>query len=178
MASRPQRFEMALQLCFFVADTCHTLPLLLFLGMAAKKLSSIFVKHSQLQPSCSPAAICSSIHSFECLHHHLLPGCASVCVPQCVSVWQDCAGWCCLAALQFAIKVNLQLQQLQQGACSSCNLIHRLDSTPPATTATSTPGPSDDSHDVVPTPLLGAPANTLFQLGHVCGFRSKAFRPR
>lgn len=125
MASRPQRFEMALQLCFFVADTCHTLPLLLFLGMAAKKLSSIFVKHSQLQPSCSPAAICSSIHSFECLHHHLLPGCASVCVPQCVSVWQDCAGWCCLAALQFAIKVNLQLQQ---GACSSCNLIHRLDS--------------------------------------------------
>lgn len=51
--------------------------------MAAKKLSSIFVKHSQLQPSCSPAAICSSIHSFECLHHHLQPAC--VCVPVCVA---------------------------------------------------------------------------------------------
>lgn len=54
-------------------------------AMAAKKLRAIFVKHSQLQPSCSPAAICSSIHSFECLHHHLLPGCASVCVPVCVA---------------------------------------------------------------------------------------------
>lgn len=69
---------------------------------AAKKLNSIFVQHSQLQSGCSPAAICSSIHSFECLHHRL-------CVPA--------DG--CPAALQFAIKVNLQLQ-LRQDACSSC----------------------------------------------------------
>lgn len=27
MASRPQRFQLALQLCFFGPDTCHTLPL-------------------------------------------------------------------------------------------------------------------------------------------------------
>lgn len=98
---------------------------------AAKKLNSIFVQHSQLQSGCSPAAICSSIHSFECLHHRL-------CVPA--------DG--CPAALQFAIKVNLQLQ-LRQDACSSCRHDSRL--------------PLADSHSATL-----APGPHLLPHQHVC----------